>query len=149
MANVELARYHRLVLFPVVGIPFVRAARSRASTPPDRDELTGALRCQIGGAAVWTLHLVLQAGIGFVWWLMGRATELDAGLRSAADAVLWLSTGANVLMWVVEWGLLVSAGLRAANGHPYPLSRRQKRAAAADSPDEPAPPADWKPLSDG
>ncbi len=149
MANPELARYHRLVLLPLIGIPPVRAARARATTDADRAELSAALRAQVGGAAVWLLHLALQGAIGFVWWMVAASAALDAQLRSAANGVLWIATGANLVMWAAEWGLVVVAGLRAARGHPYPLTRRERRAARAADDDDPGPPPDWRPLSDG
>ncbi len=128
--NPELARYHRLVLFPGAGAAIVWRARNAASGE-DRDELTRALRCQLGGLAVWLLHGVLQAGIGGVAVLMNAAPYTDPALEKAATTVLWVSTGLNVIAWVAEWAVVVAAGLAASRGKPYPLTRREKKAAAA------------------
>jgi len=144
--NPDLARYHRLVLFPGLGMLGVLRARGRATSDADRSELTAALRCQMAGLAIWALHGVLQLGVWFVGFLMNTAI-LDPGLLHAYRLVLVACTVLNVGAWIAEWLVVVAAGLAASRGRPYPLSRRQ-RAALPDSADV-EPPSDWKPLNDG
>ena len=141
-----LARYHRFVLLPVFGIIPVLGARRRATSDEARADLTGALRCQIGGAAVWLLHAGLQAAILIVNWMVGASAATSPELERAAGTILVVGTILNIIMWVFEWALAVLAGLRAANGHPYPLSRRARRKAA--SPIATAQ-KQWKSLNDG
>lgn len=140
-----LARYHRLVLFPVVGAAVVAAARTRATDEAARADLGAALTCQLGVAAVWLLHLGLQLAIGGVAWLVASHPTTE-GLAQATRLVVLSGTILNVAAWMVEWGVLVAAGLRASRGHPYPLSRRDKRAIAAA---ERAERRTWRPLDDG
>jgi hypothetical protein len=147
--NPDLSRYHRLVLFPVIGAVMVRRARAATSSQADRNELTAALRCQMAGVAVWALHLGMQLVIGFIAWMMYVSLPLSPDLMKFARTTLLVSTVANLVMWVAEWGLVVAAGLAASRGVPYPLTRRETRSAArAVAPDGP-PPSEWKALNDG
>ena len=141
--NPALSRLHLLVLLPFVGLFLVWRARGRATDEADRSELTSAVRCQMGGASVWALHLVLQAAIGGVWWLV---TETPGGkdLVEVTKVVVVAATVLNLFMWLLEWGVVVAAGVRASRGRRYPLSRRDRRSASASARAESRA---WKPLN--
>lgn len=140
--NPALSRQHLLVLLPFVGLFFVWRARSRATAEADRAELTAAIRCQVGGTVVWLVHLVLQAAILGVWWLV-TVTPSGESLLEVSKAVVLAGTGLNVLMLLIEWGVLVVAAFGASRGRPYPLSRGERRRAAAQGRAEHR---KWKPL---
>lgn len=149
--NSDLARYHRLVLFPGIGAVLVARARARATTQADRDELSAALRCQLAGAAIWVLHGLMQLGVGLVAKLMDLAMYIEPSTLKAYRGVLLACTILNVAAWIAEWLVVVAAGLNASRGRPYPLSRQQRRAAMGDAAphDSHDVPSEWKPLNDG
>ena len=142
--NPALSRHHLLVLLPLFGLFFVWRAREGAEHESDRAELTAAVRCQTGGAAIWVLHLALQAAIAGVWWLVS-ATPGGQGMLELTRVVLLAATALNLLMWLLEWGVVVAAGVRASRGRSYPLSRRRRREAVAG---ERAAARGWKSLND-
>jgi hypothetical protein len=143
-----LSRYHLLVLLPIVGLPVVIRARARAESEEHKAELTAAIRCQWGGAAVWILHLGLQLSIVAVGWLVQVSPSAGPGLHSAASTILWLGTLLNVVMWIIEWGIVAVAGVRAGRGHPYPLSRSErKRLDQERRADAGAEAKGWRPLN--
>ncbi len=142
--NPALSRQHLFVLLPILGLAFVWRARAQATDEADRAELTTAVRCQMGGALVWLVHIVLQLAILGVWWLAATSPGAE-GMLEVTEMVVLLGTVTNVVMWVLEWGVLVLAGIRASRGKPYPLSRRERRRAVAQARAEAR---RWKPLDD-
>lgn len=142
--NPALSRQHLLILLPLFGMLIVWRARAAAADEADRAELSAALRCQIGGALIWGVHLVLQAAILGVWWLV-VGTPGGSGLVGVTKVVVVVGSALNLLMLLLEWGVLVLAGIRASRGRPYPLSRRHRRQAAAEARAERR---HWKPLND-
>ena len=122
-----------MVLLPFVGLLAVRSARKRSADPRVQAELTGAVRCQTAGAAVWLLHIGVQLAIAGVGWLVDAGSTHNPGLQQAAGWILGISTVLNVVMWVAEWAVFVVAGLRAAAGHPYPLVESAQELPAAAS----------------
>ena len=79
---------------------------------------------------------------------MNATTTIPVETMAAYRMVLVACTILNVAAWLAEWLVAVAAGLNAARGRPYPLTRREKRIAAVGEASSDVPP-DWKPLNDG
>ncbi len=117
---------HLLVLLPGLGLGIVFVAMLRAREETDRLALRAAAGWQALAFSIWVVHAVLQAGIEFVSWLFGRV-PVDYAVPWVVQympRILLLLTVVNVGAGLVEWGYTVWAGVRAAQGEPYPVGRR-------------------------
>jgi len=112
---------HCLILLPFAGLLFVLFARVRTKSAPARRELTEILLVQGLAAAVVGVHVVLQLGIEGARWLWLRTLDMGLGVEdSLVPQMLLVGTVLNVGAGLLEWGVLVFTGLRAARGVPYP-----------------------------